>query len=372
MFREIDLESALHKRLRRGIADRVTPGATVAAGTADGVQHVVHDGSFTYDRLSRPVSGDSLWDLASVTKVVVGASLVGLALDRGLLRLDSPVRLFHKAYAVPRWDSLVIDDLVGHVAGQTPWLPFYERSLDRDRVRCLLAKLPPEVPPRTDARYSDLDFLVLWDVLEAAFSAPLDEIARDLIFEPLHLANTVFRPDVLGSTDRCPPTEWCGWRGRLLQGEVHDENCAHLGGITPHAGLFSTVGDLARFMTQMVRALDGSSSWMTAETARILTTRRGPRASTFAVGWATPSDGYGHRGDAVEPPWRLAGSGSLLSDRSFGHTGFAGPSVVGDPERGWWVVVLANRVHPSRAGETMPALRRDVVDLVAQAVDQVR
>ena len=348
------LERRLARRLHRAIDQRITPGAALAFGSAQGVTLQLTAGWLTYDR-TEPVTADVLWDLASVTKVIVGASLAGLALERGGFTLDTTVASVHPAYGGDRWRRTTVGHLLNHAAGQPAWLPFYEEGLDRDAVRDRIAALPPEAEPGTASRYSDLDFLVLWDVLEGAFG-PLEEAAFREIFEPLGMADSCFCPSSLGLAARCAPTEDCAWRGRVVQGEVHDENSAQLGGMTPHAGLFSTVSDVGMFMTSMLQALDGRSAWMRSETARLLVTRRGPPQGSFALGWAT---GTGE-------PGGLTPAGRRLSAHSFGHRGFTGTSVVADPEAGCWLVVLTNRVHPSRMRGGARELSDELADLVAR------
>ncbi len=343
------LERRLARRMHQAIADRITPGAVVSAGTAAGPTLLVTEGWLTYDRL-QPVTADVLWDLASVTKVIVGASLAGLALERGLLDLETPVSSRHPAFDGERWRRTTVGHLLNHAAGQPDWLPFYEEGLDRDAVRERLAGLPAEAEPGTVSCYSDLDFLVLWDALEGVFG-PLADAATREIFEPLGMADTCFCPADSDLAARCAPTEDCAWRGRVVQGEVHDENSASLGGVAPHAGLFSTAADVGRFMIEMLRALEGASSWMRQETARLLVTRRGPAVGTYGLGWRTPA----------------AAMGGRMSRRSFGHRGFTGTAVAADPDAGCWLVVLTNRVHPSRSRGGLREVSDDLADLVARS-----
>lgn len=342
------LERRLARRLHRAIAQRITPGAALAYGSAEGTTLQMTAGWLTYDR-TEPVSADTLWDLASVTKVIVGSSLAGLALERGLLSLDTTVDSLHPAFSAVRWRRTTVGHLLNHAAGQPPWLPFYEEGLDRNAVRERLAGLPAEAEPGTVSCYSDLDFLVLWDALEGVFG-PLAEAASREIFDPLGMGDTCFCPTSSGLAARCAPTELCAWRDRVVQGEVHDENCASLGGIAPHAGLFSTVADVGTFMAEMLRALDGRSSWMRPETARLLVTRRGPASSTYGLGWRSPP----------------AAMGGRMSSRSFGHRGFTGTAVAADPDAGCWLVVLTNRVHPSRSRGGMHEVSDALADLVVR------
>lgn len=355
--------TALRKRVADAIQAGTTPGAAVTAGSSTGPAASLALGALTPG--GQDATTDTLWDLSSVTKVVAGASLLGVALREGLVTLDAPVSSFTSAYRTGRWDDVTVDHLVTHTAGQPPWHPFFTEGLDRAGLRRRIAELGAVYSPGTRAEYSDLDFLVLWDVLERALAAPLVVALAEHVLAPLGLRSTTYRPAERGWAQRCAPTELCSWRGKVLQGEVHDENCAALGGVSPHAGLFSTVGDVGTFLTEVLRSVRGESDWLDHGTATVLTTRRGSIGSTFGVGWAMPIDGTGHRGDALLPPFRFAAAGRLLSDRSFGHTGFAGCSVVVDPDRDRWLAVMTNRIHPSRSASGSVELRADLADLLA-------
>jgi CubicO group peptidase (beta-lactamase class C family) len=360
------LQSVIKDRLQRALDDTIVPGIAVAAGHGDQITCEIFSGRLGYEDDYGQVDGSTLWDLASLTKPIVGTSLVGLALQHELLNLnDSPAR-YHPAFRSDRWKTTTIGDLLAHAAGQPASIPFFLEDLDRSEVRDRIASLEPTTPPKVASVYSDLDFIVLWDVIEAAFGFELEDLAHRYIFDPLGMRNTLFNP----SRDlraHCAPTEYCQWRGRLVQGEVHDENCASLGGVTPHAGLFATISDVVAFLQAVLRARNGGSSWLKPDLAKCLTTRTGPPGGTFGLGWATPADGQGRRGDCLSQPWSLSAAGLSMSSLSFGHTGFTGTSMVADPATSRWLVVLGNRVHPTRDSEGMPELRRDLSDLVAMA-----
>jgi CubicO group peptidase (beta-lactamase class C family) len=360
---ETPVEDELAQIFASTIQQRVGSAVAMATGSSAGSDLVLVDGTYRFG-VTEPVDEHSLWDLSSVTKVMVGVSLIGIALDRHALRLDDEISSFHAAYGNRRWRGITVEQVLGHCAGQPAWMPFFEAGLGREAVRRILATGAPQWTPGHEVVYSDLDFLVLWDVLESVFSATIEEAFEKLVAGPLKLAETIFRPLEAGVRARCVATERCVWRDRLLQGEVQDENCASLGGATPHAGLFSSAADLGTFMTEVVRAWSGASDWMSRSTCLRMTGRSGPPAGTFGLGWAKPVDGWGRRGDPAAQPWRFAAAGNVASADSFGHTGFTGASVMADPERDRWVVVLTNRVHPSRNESRWPPIRVRVTDQI--------
>jgi len=204
-------------------------------------------------------------------------------------------------------------------------------------------------------------------VLVRIGGAPFEDLVRSRVLEPLSLTHTMFRPPP-SLRDHIAPTENDPWRGRVLRGEVHDENAFALGGVAPHAGLFGTAGDLARFAQMLLNggSLDGRRV-VSPSTVRLFTTRAGVPGSTRALGWDTPGDGHGHR-SSVPGERGFSTAGSLFSAGSFGHTGFTGTSLWVDPERGLFVVLLTNRVHPTRENRRISAVRARLADAVVRAL----
>jgi CubicO group peptidase (beta-lactamase class C family) len=214
---------------------------------------------------------------------------------------------------------------------------------------------PLEAPPGTRAAYSDLGAIILGQAIERLYSASLAQLAARRIFHPLGMSGTRFLPP-RSWLARIAPTEHDSWRGRLVHGEVHDENAAFLGGVSGHAGLFGSAKDLLRFGEWLLGRYRGDPAGshepvVTAATVRRFTTRQDLVAgSSRALGWDTPS---------------LGGSaGTRLAPASFGHTGFTGTSIWIDPTRELVVVLLSNRVHPSRDNPRLAPLRALVADRV--------
>ena len=221
--------------------------------------------------------------------------------------------------------------------------------------------------PGSKMVYSDLGLILLGSILERLGGAPLEELARRRVFEPLGMKDTRYRPSVT-LRPRIAPTERDPWRGRVLVGEVHDENAFALEGVAPHAGLFSTAGDLSRFAQALLNGgiLDGQRV-VSEATVDLFTRRAGQKGSTRALGWDTPTDETGQRSSTPRQPG-YSTAGSLFSPRSFGHTGFTGTSLWMDPERELFVILLTNRVHPTRENRAIGAIRPRVADAVVRAL----
>jgi CubicO group peptidase (beta-lactamase class C family) len=226
-----------------------------------------------------------------------------------------------------------------------------------------------DYPPGTRSIYSDLGIILLGRILERQGGASLDEMARRRVFEPLGMGDTLYRPPV-SLRPRIAPTERDPWRGRVLLGEVHDENAFALGGVAPHAGLFSTAGDLARFAQMLLSGgeLEGRRL-VSSQTVDLFTRRAGVPGSTRALGWDTPSNGKDPRSSVPGDPG-YSSAGSFFSARSFGHTGFTGTSMWMDPERDLFVILLTNRVHPTRDNRRISRVRSRLADAVVGALAQ--
>lgn len=334
---------------------RAFPAAAVEVGTADTTLWRWATGRLMYDEQADPATTDTLFDLASLTKVLATtASAMRLIAARRLL-LNSPV-----AAHVPDWrgrdrEAVTIADLLEHTSGLAAWWDLYRRAGSRREVAHEIATLPLEYRPRSRSVYSDLGFILLAFVVEAAGERPLDVQFDELGLGP----DLLFRPgaDLRG---RIAPTEDDrGWRGRLLHGEVHDENAWAIGGVAGHAGLFGTVGAVGAAARLWLRTLaEGTvlgEPWLLR---RFLTPSRVPLSSR-ALGW-----------DLMRP---TSSCGTRLSRAAFGHTGFTGTSLWIDPVRDLYVVLLTNRVHPARSAtqpDLLARLRPRVHDAVVEAVSQ--
>jgi CubicO group peptidase (beta-lactamase class C family) len=351
--------------LRSAIAERVTPGAVAVVGFRGEIVLATALGRTSYDEGAPEVRLDTLYDLASLTKVVVTTTLAMMEVERGRLDLEAGIATYlpelRRAQGGTEKANIRVADLLAHSSGMLWWTDLYRRvgglPPPEAKRRALeeVFGLPLESAPGTATVYSDLGVLLLGEILERLAGLPLDRLARERIFEPLGMTETRFRPGA-ELRPRIAPTELDPWRGRIVHGEVHDENAAALGGVAPHAGLFSTAGDLAVFAELMLGGgARGQARLLRGDTIDRFT-RRADRVpgSSRALGWDTPSP--------------ESSAGRYFSASSFGHTGFTGTSLWIDPERELFVVLLTNRVHPTRENRGIAELRPRFHDAVARAL----
>jgi CubicO group peptidase (beta-lactamase class C family) len=348
-----------------GVADRAFPAAVVEAGRAGGVLWRHAAGTLTYDRDAPPTREDTIFDLASLTKVIATTTLAMRAVDRGRLELDSFVAGHFAGWRGADREAVTVRDLLSHSAGLTAYLPFFRDHAGRAEFEPAICALPLEYVPRTRSLYSDLGFMLLGFLIEdawappqsfrgapgawdpsAALSVQFRRLATYLTSEPL-----AFNPP-RGWRGRTAPTEVDAWRGRLLIGEVHDENAWALGGAGGHAGLFGTAAAVGSFARAVLATIAGRSILARTETMREFIARRDIPHSSRALGW-----------DTMLP---ASSCGTLLSPTAIGHTGFTGTSLWIDWEQDLYVVLLTNRVHPTRENAAIRAIRPRVHDAIVQ------
>ncbi len=343
--------------LLRAIADGAFPGAVYfAAREADlWVERAL--GRQTYAPDAPPVRTDAMYDLASVTKVVVTATLSMIAFDRGLLDLDAPVTRYLPEFAGGGRERITVRHLLTHSSGLRAWRPLYETCRTKDDVLRAICGIEPEAPPGAKAVYSDLGIILLGAILERLWSLEIETLARREALEPLGMKDTMYRPPA-SLRDRIPPTEVrATWRKGLIHGEVHDENTAAMAGVAPHAGLFGTARDLGAFGKMMLnRGTHEGRRLIAAETVDLFTRRADmPVGSSRALGWDTRSE-------------TGSSAGSRFSLRSYGHTGFTGTTIWVDPEQAVVAVLLTNRVHPTRENLKIKEVRPAFHDAVMEAL----
>jgi CubicO group peptidase (beta-lactamase class C family) len=349
------VDAAVNEGIRRG----VYPGAVVVIGTSDRILYAQRYGRFTWNAASmRPRSDSTLWDLASLTKVIGTTGAVLRLVDRGAMHLDAPVRRYLPAFSGGARDRVTIRMLLNHTSGLRPYLPLYRTATSRAMaIAQVLADTLIRAPGDT-AVYSDLNAILLGLAIEGATGAPLDSVVRQEVLEPLEMRQTMFRPR---------PSLWkrtapSGTFNRVpVAGTANDRNAVTLGGIAGHAGLFGTGRDLARYAQAWLAEgeLGEGRRWVRAETLReflVATDNSGARL----LGWDSPD------------PLREETSvfGSLLSSRAYGHTGWTGTEMWIDPARDLFVVFLTNRSFDPRSRNSLVALR-DVRARVSDAAAEL-
>jgi CubicO group peptidase (beta-lactamase class C family) len=300
-----------------------------------------------------PVDERTLYDMASLTKVIATTTLAMILEESGRLDLDRTVASYLPEFNAPDKATITVRQLLIHRGGLEAFAPLFRTFRGREAYLTQINQRPLAFQPDTRTVYSDWDMILLQLVMERITASTLDSLAREMIFEPLGMLDTRFNPpaEMLG---RVAPTEIDTTRGGLVRGFVHDENAWAMGGVAGHAGLFSTARDLAVFAQMMLNGGEVNGvRILKPETMARWTARQGAESSR-ALGWDTPSDG--------------SSAGRYFSPRSFGHTGFTGTSIWIDPEKNLFVVLLTNRVNPTRANNRHVALRRAVADAVQEAV----
>jgi CubicO group peptidase (beta-lactamase class C family) len=354
--------------IEAAVAARAFPGAVLAVGRRGALVHFRAFGRQTYDPGAAAVRTDTIWDLASLTKVVVTTTVAMILMDEGRLDLDAPVCRVVPGFRGRGKDVVRVRQLLTHSGGLVWWAPLYEELRGKPAYLERILEMDLDYEPGTKSVYSDLGLILLGEVLDRLAGAPIQDVARERLLEPLGMRDTQYVPPV-ALRPRIAPTERDPWRGRVLRGEVHDENAFALGGVAPHAGLFSTAADLARFAQMLLNGGTlGGRRIVSAETVALFTRRAGgvPK-STRALGWDTPTDGITPRSSTPGEPG-YSSAGSLLSPRSFGHTGFTGTSMWMDPDRQLFIILLTNRVHPTRENRAHLKVRPRVADAVVRAL----
>jgi CubicO group peptidase (beta-lactamase class C family) len=351
--------------LLHGVLDRAFPAACVEVGRRTGPLWQRGFGALTYDAGATETTTETIFDLASLTKVIATATLAMRAVDNGSLALDRAV-----GDLLPEWrgkdrEAVTVRDLLTHSSGLPAYLPFFRDHTGRVEFEPAVSHTPLEYTPRSRSVYSDLGFILLGFILADAetggkrlagrydpsstLAAQFRKLATYITSEPL-----TFNPP-RPWRDRTAPTEFDPWRGRLLTGEVHDENAWALGGGAGHAGLFGTAAGVGAFARAVLHTIGGQDLLARAVTFREFIRPADIPDSSRALGW-----------DTMRP---TSSCGTRMSATAIGHTGFTGTSLWIDWERDLYVVLLTNRVHPSREPNRLAAIRPSFHDAVMQALE---
>lgn len=368
-----DLPSEVLRVVRKGVLEGATPGAAVVVGRAGRLALSTTHGRLDHEEGSAPVTDSTIFDLASLTKVVATTTAVMLLVDDGVLELDAPVMRYLPEFGRdPDKHTITVRHLLTHSSGLPGWRPYHLDGL-RGRTPYLLAiaKTPLEFDPGTSTQYSDLGAIILGLVVERLSGQTLDVLLQERVFGPLGMRDTGFNPllwtqgqsradgDVpitLSSIlDRIAPTEVdTTFRHRHIRGEVHDENAWALGGVAGHAGLFSSTRDLARFAQMLLAGGRFGHLRLIREETIAAFTRPSEEGVARALGWEAQG-AHSSAGDAFSP-------------LSYGHTGFTGTSLWVDVEKNLFVILLTNRINPTRENPRIGPLRKAVHYAVQNAV----
>ena len=345
-----DLGDQARHVIEEGCRSRVYPAVVAEAGTSAGVLWRHAAGRLTYDDDAPAASPDTVFDLASLTKVIAATTVAMRLVERGVLDIERPVHTILAGWDGGARRTVCLRDLLEHCSGLPAWAPIFESCDGREAFAAAIADLPLEYAPRSRSAYSDLGFILLGFAIEDAGSAPLDEL-----FEPVSASLALTGLDALrfhpprAWRSRVAPTRIDPWRDRLLVGDVDDANAAALGGVAAHAGLFGTagaVGAFARRLLQVLRPAAGAPAPLVdAAILRRFLTRSAVPGSSRAMGW-----------DTMLP---TSSCGTRMSATAIGHTGYAGTSLWIDPARDVYAVLLTNRVYPDGgSSDAIRAVRR--------------
>lgn len=340
----------------RSQVDSAFPGGVVAVGYHDSVVLLAAVGHYGADD-PRPVTPETIYDLASLTKVIALTTECILLVDQGKLDLDAPVQHYLPEFRGQMKDQVTIRHLLTHSAGLAADLPLWDSTRTRSAALAMVDTAPLLSPPGTRFVYSDLSAIVLMQAVERITGRPFDELLADDVFTPLGMMETRFVPPNAWRNHIAPTELDTYFRHRLLIGEVHDESAARLGGVSGNAGLFSSAPDLAKFATWLLDARAGRPGPLRADSGvvhRFTTKQDIPPGSSRALGWDTPSE--------------TSSAGTKMGPNAFGHTGFTGTSIWFDPDRDLFIILLTNRVNPTRANTKIFQVRRRVADLVNDAL----
>jgi beta-N-acetylhexosaminidase len=347
--------------IEKAISDKAFPGATLAVGYRGKVS--VHAfGKLSYDAKAAATVPATMYDIASLTKVVATTTLVAKLAEGDFavpLDLDARVERY-----LPEWASgpntewrhrVTVRHLLTHTSGLPPFKEYWRTSKNKQDTLTKIFAEPQEYEPGTKEVYSDLGIILMAEIIERLTGRKLDDLAHEYVFSPLGMKDTMYRPPKTLWPTIAPTEIDSNLRHRLVQGEVHDENAFAIGGVSGHAGVFSTAPDLAAFCQMLLNGgVYAHKRILRRATIVQFTTPQQLSGGTRTLGWAVPTEG--------------GSSGHYFSAHSFGHTGFTGTSIWIDPDRLLFVVFLTNRVHPTRENTKIQRVRVELHDAVMQAL----
>jgi serine-type D-Ala-D-Ala carboxypeptidase len=343
--------------LQEAIARPAFPAASIAVTSRGKLVALNAFGRFTYEHSSPAVTVATVFDLASVSKVVATTTMAMILYERGLIDLEAPVASIVPEFAGTdrRRGEVTVRMLLAHSSGLPAYEKLFLKATSRDELLAAAFATPLATDPGAIAEYSDIGFMILAVALERVADEGLDRFCQREIFGPLGMTHTAFDPPAAGRASIPPTAEDRSFRNRIIQGEVQDENASVLGGVAGHAGLFATTEDLATFAHVL---LQGGAPLVRPETLALFTRRETvPAGTSRALGWDTPS--------------APSQSGKYFSARSFGHLGYTGTSLWIDPERELSITLLTNRTWPACDNKAIKDVRPAFHDAVVEALEKM-
>jgi len=342
--------------LQNAISERAFPAASVAVTHKGTLVASKAFGRFVYESESPDTSTGSVFDLASLTKVVATTSMAMILYERGILDLDLPVASLLKEFKAgdARREQVTVRMLLAHSSGLPAYEKLFLKAKERDELVSAALSIPLAADPGTKAEYSDIGFILLGLILERLAEDALDHFCRTEVFGPLGMLHTTFDPPLHWWSLIPPTVDDKDFRERIIQGEVQDENASVMEGVAGHAGLFATAEDLATLAHAM---LEDGRPILRPETVALFTRREAvPPGTSRALGWDTPS--------------APSQSGKHFGAKSFGHLGYTGTSLWIDPERQLSVTLLTNRTWPDCSNQAIKQVRPAFHDAVIEALER--
>ncbi len=369
---------AVGDAFEEAIGQGILPGGVVLVGRGD---EVVFNSAFGFRSLlpeKSPMQPDSIFDLASLTKALATTTALMLLVREKKIRLEDRVNRFIPNFGVFGKTHITIRHLLAHCSGLPSWKPYYKEIISAEKsgrpnfvasrgARSFafdgIHREKLVAPPGTRTLYSDLGFMLLGEIVEEISGRTLDRYCQEGIFDPMGLRSTFFVDFTLlrlrrvrPARERIVPTENCPWRRRILCGEVQDENAYAMGGVAGHAGLFSSAQDIHQLISRLKRCYEGLDPFLPADVVRRFFTRDDTvEGSSYALGWDTPAS-------------TDSSSGSYFSANSVGHLGFTGVSIWCDLEKNCHIILLTNRVHPTRENDGIHKFRPHIHDLIMKTL----
>jgi CubicO group peptidase (beta-lactamase class C family) len=327
--------AAAFRLLDEAIARGDTPGGVALAGRNGRVVGIYAAGE-AHPGEGIPAAPDTIYDCASLTKVAATLPLMLMLVDRGLVRLSDPVAFYLPEFAAEGKESVTVKQLLTHTSGLPSYMNLHAHGWSPEEIKRIVLAQKLAHEPGSKMVYSDLGFIVLGELIAAVLGQPLDQAARSLVFEPLGMRDTGYLP-AERLRARIAATEFRQSLGAHKWGVVHDENADAMGGVSGHAGLFSTAADLAKYACMWLAGglYNGRSVLSRAAVETAVQSHTPGLPANRGLGWALKGD-----------PWDSSGDWS--SPASYGHTGFTGTSIWIDPARGCFAVLLTNRVYYGR------------------------
>ena len=342
---------AIDALMQAAVAKGSMPGGVVIIGHKDAVVYRKAFGSRSLEPTREAMTADTIFDLASLTKVIATTTAVMQLVDEGRVRIDDPVAAYLPEFAQNGKSQITVRELMTHFSGLPPDLELKEAWHGRDTAFKMAMQVQATNPPGTKFVYSDINFEVLGFIVQKVTGVPLNEYTATHVFAPLDMTETAFLPPA-SWVPRVAPTQY-DEDGIMLRGVVHDPTARRMGGVAGHAGLFSTADDLAKFAQNL---LSDHPNVLTRKAIEEMSTPQQPGSGSIlrGLGWDIDSPYSGPRG-------------KLFPVGSFGHTGFTGTSIWIDPESDTYIILLTNAVHPNGKGNVL-ALRRQLADAVVEAL----